>query len=58
MKFRYYITDTTGGKVVGTNDETAARDYQLSEDHFVVDAVEGKWLNESGDDDIADVSEE
>ena len=57
MKFRYYITDIPAGQVLGTNDESVARDFQASEDDFVVDALEGKWLNMEGDDDITDVSE-
>jgi hypothetical protein len=44
MKFRFYIVDVGGGGVVGTNKEDIARDYAVSEDYFVVDALEGIWL--------------
>jgi hypothetical protein len=43
-KFKYYITDLFDGSIVGTNDETKARDYTVSDDHFVVDAERGVWL--------------
>ena len=44
MKFRYYITDLHQGNVVGTNSEEMAKSLATSEDYFVVDSVEGRWL--------------
>lgn len=44
MKFRYYITDTYAGTVIGTNNLNVATDFATSEDHFVVDALSGEML--------------
>jgi hypothetical protein len=53
--FRYYITDLGAGSVVGTNDDTAAHDYALSEDNFVVDTLTGLWLQ--ADEDSVEIKE-
>lgn len=44
MKFRFYITDLHAGSIFGTNDESLAKDYAQSEDHFVADTETGLWL--------------
>lgn len=43
-KFRYYITDLSGGSVKGTDSPEVAQDFIECEDYFVVDSHEGKWL--------------
>lgn len=43
-KFHYYVTDLSNGDVRGTNKENTAWSYAASDEHFVVDAVEGKLL--------------
>ncbi len=48
MKFRFYITDTYSGSVVGTNDEQKAHDLSASEDFFVVDTQTGEWITTDG----------
>lgn len=48
MKFRYYITDTLEGLIVGTNDSVYALAAASSEDYFVVDSETGEWLTSSG----------
>ena len=52
MKYRFYITDLNCGVVKGTDDESVARSYAASEDHFVVDAENGMWLTTDGDDPV------
>lgn len=44
MKFRYYITDTFNGRILGTEDSQLAEEYAKSEDYFVVDTFTGVWL--------------
>ena len=48
MKFRYYITDTFDGAIVGTDDDQKAKDYAASEDFFVVDTSTGMWMQPDG----------
>lgn len=59
-KFRYLITETFNGQVVGTNERSVAENFASSEDCFVVDAVECKWLvirpGESDDITIDDIA--
>lgn len=43
-KYRYYITDMFQGAIVGTDNEQAAHDHSLTEESFVLDTQEGKWL--------------
>lgn len=54
--WRYIITDTIDGMLKGTNDPTKACDLAKSEDWFVYDAEEGKWLtagySETGSDTV------
>lgn len=47
-KFRYYITDLYDGRVYGTDSSEDAQAYAESEDYFVVDTVDGKWLQPDG----------
>jgi tmRNA-binding protein len=49
MKFRYYITDTIDGMVVGTDSKEVADNYALSEEYYVVDSEEGTWLLDGGE---------
>jgi hypothetical protein len=44
MKFRFYITDTFNGSVVGTDDKEQAQNYAQVEEYFVVDTETGTWL--------------
>ena len=37
MSFRYYITDTFNGRVLGTNDDKVARKLAKCEEYFVID---------------------
>lgn len=56
MKYRYIICSTLDGMVRGTNDTDAAESYAESEDFFVVDAQEGKWMLPDGvAEDLGDV---
>ncbi len=48
MKFRYYITSNFDGTITGTDDEAIAKSSAESEDDFVVDTQEGKWLQPEG----------
>lgn len=48
MKFRFYITDLHEGLVFGSDSEEEAKQFSLSEDYFVVDSQEGKWLTSYG----------
>ena len=50
--FRYYITDTCNGCIVGTNDGTIAQNFAGCEDYFVVDTLTGRWWTESGPQEI------
>lgn len=50
MKYRYIITNTLEGQVEGTNEEATAREFAESEDFFVADALNGKWLLPAGSD--------
>ena len=52
MKYRFIIVNTFEGLVQGTNDESVAHDYSLSEDHYVVDVQTGRWLAADGETDI------
>lgn len=52
MKFRYYITDTFRGLVVGTNSEEVAKDFTACDEYFVVDSETGVWLMDSNPLDI------
>jgi hypothetical protein len=49
MKYRYYITDTLEGLVNGTDDTETAKIFAMSEDFYVVDSEEGKWLIPNGE---------
>ncbi len=49
-KFRFYITSLMNGAILGTDSETTARDYAVSEDYFVVDTETGLWLAVDGHD--------
>ena len=46
--FRFYITDTVFGNVMGTNDEAVANHYAESEEAFVVDTKTGEWILSDG----------
>lgn len=48
MKYKFYITDTFDGQVVGTNDEQKANEFSQTEDFFVVDSEKGLWLTPEG----------
>lgn len=49
MTFRFYITDLCDGTVKGTNNSKVARDFANSDDHFVVDTVDGtQWVGTRG----------
>lgn len=50
---RYYIVSMVEGSVTTTDDEGVARDFQMSEEFFVIDSVENRWLTADGDDEIA-----
>jgi hypothetical protein len=50
MKYRFIITNTLEGQMEGTNDELVARDLAESEDYFVADVVNGRWLVPGGGD--------
>lgn len=47
--FSYYITDTMDGEIKGTNDESVAVDFSLSEDYFVVCVATNQWLRADGE---------
>ena len=49
MAFRYYVTDTVEGLVIGTDERGIALEFAASDDYFVVDAKEGIWLTNDGD---------
>jgi hypothetical protein len=49
MKFRFYITDLFQGSIVGTNDVLVATGVANCEDFFVVDTLNGTWLQSEGD---------
>lgn len=44
MKFRYYITDTFQGEILGTNSNELAKTFAECEDYFVVDCETAKWM--------------
>lgn len=44
-KFRYLVTSLDSGSVEGTNDKKIALELSRSEDCWVVDTVEQKWLS-------------
>lgn len=44
-QFRYYIVDTEDGFVKGTNDEIVAKHFAENPDFYVVNSIEGKWMN-------------
>lgn len=46
---RYYIVNMLEGTVTTTDDEGIARDFQMSEEFFVIDSVENLWLTEDRD---------
>lgn len=48
MKFRYYVTNTLDGFVVGTNNENVAENYAESDEFFVVDTETNEWLQPDG----------
>jgi hypothetical protein len=48
-KFRYYITDTMQGEVVGTNSSEVAQCAADTEDNFVVDTETNKWIQPISD---------
>lgn len=50
---RYYIVNMEEGSVTTTDDESMARDFQMSEEFFVIDSVENRWFTADGDNDIA-----
>ena len=50
---RYYIVSMAEGSVTTTDNEEMARDFQMSEEFFVIDSVKNLWLTEEGDDEIA-----
>lgn len=43
-RFRFYITDTMNGVVLGTNDESFAKETAECEDYFVIDTATGTWI--------------
>lgn len=47
-KFKYLIADINEGEISGTNDESVAIDFSLSEDYFVLDTESGEWLQATG----------
>ena len=49
MKFRYYITNLVEGDITGTNNLDVAKNCAESEDYFVVDTEDGKWLQPDGE---------
>ena len=58
MKFRFYITDTFEGQIVGTDSEATALNFATNEDYFVVDTETGRWLqsgSESAEVEASDV---
>lgn len=55
MKFRYYITDLTGGMIKGTDDIQTAESYSNSEDYFIVDTETGEWLTTDGRSEIWEI---
>jgi len=44
-KFRYYVLDTFDGNYKGTNNVATIEGYLHSDEHFVLDAQEGKFLS-------------
>lgn len=46
MKFKYLIVNTFDGNLEGTNDDEAAAELSGSEEFFVIDAEEQKWMQE------------
>lgn len=48
MTLRYYITDLGEGKVTGTHSKDIAKEFAVSEDYIVIDALHGKWLLPDG----------
>lgn len=48
-KFKYYVTDTTEGMIIGTNSDKEAQDYAASSDYFVVDSTTGEWITDDGE---------
>lgn len=54
-KFRYLITDTFEGLIIGTNDLITAQQYALSTDFFVADTLTGQWFMEDGE--LVDIGE-
>jgi hypothetical protein len=45
---RFYIVDTMDGMVRGTDDKTIADDFAASDDFFVIDSKEDRWLKTDG----------
>lgn len=50
---RYYIVSMAEGSVTTTDNEEVARDFQMSEEFFVIDSVKSLWFTENGDVEIA-----
>lgn len=48
-QFRFYITDTMNGEVLGTDDIAFAKETAQCEDYFVVDTLHSEWLLSNGD---------
>lgn len=46
MKYRYAVIDLFDGTVTGTDDEAQVREYDGSEEFFVIDLQECKWIVE------------
>ena len=47
-KFRYYVTRTSTGEILGTDDVDIAQSLSKSVDNYVVDALTGEWFDEAG----------
>jgi len=46
--FRFYIVSTMDGNVLGTNDESLAKELAACEDYFVIEPGINTWLLSDG----------
>ena len=53
---RYYIADTFNGVYIKTDDEKTALNYATSEDYFVLDTKDDKWITVDGPVDIPETA--
>jgi len=44
MSYRFYIIHANYGEVLGTDDESVAKYWSDSEEDYVIDATDNKWL--------------